>query len=309
MSRVLVTGGSGRLGRSVVTVLAQAGHEVVSVDRASIADLPARQIEHDLTDLGATRALLDDIRPDAVVHLAAISVPFSLPDPQIYSINTTLAFSVVEAAIASGTGAVLIASSPTVIGYNAPGGWEPRYLPIDEQHPVAPWNGYSLSKDAVERLIDMAVRTVGDTVRFGIFRPCYVIAPEEWQGVPTQQGHTIAERLDDPVLSAVALFNYLDARDGGDFVVRWLESAHSVPNGSRFFVGAPDSLIREPVGPALARLVPGIGSWPSALPDDAAVFSSAKAETLLGWRARRTWRALSTDHGATGALREEAGRA
>ena len=33
--RYLVTGGAGRLGRSVVAVLAEAGHDVVSVDVAT----------------------------------------------------------------------------------------------------------------------------------------------------------------------------------------------------------------------------------------------------------------------------------
>lgn len=53
MSRVLVTGSAGRLGRSVVTSLAAAGHEVIGVDsapgtpREAASALPA-----DLTDLG-----------------------------------------------------------------------------------------------------------------------------------------------------------------------------------------------------------------------------------------------------------------
>lgn len=290
MTRVVVTGGAGRLGRTVVAVLADAGYEVVSVDRGDTADLPARQIAHDLTDVPATRDLFRDLRPDAVVHLAAISVPFSLPDPEIFAINTALAFSVLEATVASGAGSLLIASSPTVIGYHSPSGWRPDYLPVDEEHPLAPWNGYSLSKETVERIVDMAVRAHGDSIRFGIFRPCYVIAPEEWNGAPTQQGHTIAERLNDPELSAVALFNYLDARDGGDFVIRWIEGARTVPNGSRFFVGAADSLVREPVGEALARLVPETADAAATLPPEAPVFSSARAEQLLGWRPTRSWR-------------------
>lgn len=295
MTRVVVTGGSGRLGRSVVAVLAAAGYDVVSVDRAARDDLPARQFAHDLTDGDATRALFDELRPDVVVHLAAIAVPFSLPESEIYATNTALAFSVIDATIACGAGSLLIASSPTVIGYNAPAGWTPDYLPLDEEHPHAPWNAYSLSKDAVERMVAMMVRAHGDAVRFGVFRPCYVIAPEEWTGSPTQQGHTIRQRLDDPALSAVALFNYLDARDGGEFVVRWIENASTTANGSVFFVAAPDSLVREPVGPALARLVPGIGSAAETLDADGAVFSSAKAEAVLGWRAHRTWRTQLDD--------------
>lgn len=283
----MVTGGSGRLGRSVVAVLAEAGHEVVSVDRSSHPDGAARHVACDLSDPGATAALFAEVRPDAVVHLAAIAVPFGRPDPELYATNTGLAFSVLEASLSAGVGALLFASSPTVIGYGAPGGWAPEYLPLDERHPLAPWNGYSLSKQAVEGIAAMAVRAHGDRLRIGVFRPCYVIAPEEWSGAPTQQGHTVSERLDDPELSAVALFNYVDARDAGDFVLAWLAHAHDVPNGSTFFVGAPDSLAREPISDLVARYRPELAA---ALGGSPAVFSSALAETLLGWRASRTWR-------------------
>ena len=290
MSRYLVTGGSGRLGRSVVEVLAAAGHDVVSVDRTPHEGGPARHVSCDLSDAAATASCFEEVRPDAVVHLAAIAVPFGRPDPELFATNTGLAFSVLEASLAAGVGSLLVASSPTVIGYGAPEGWEPAYLPIDERHPLAPWNGYALSKQAVENIVAMAVRAHGSRIRVGAFRPCYVIAPEEWAGAPTQQGHTVLERLDNPELSAVALFNYVDARDAGDFVLAWLEHAAEVPNGSTFFVGAPDSLTREPIADAVARYRPELVSAIGALAAHDAVFSSAEAQRLLGWRASRTWR-------------------
>ncbi|MDQ0644755.1 NAD-dependent epimerase/dehydratase family protein [Microbacterium murale] len=293
--RVIVTGGAGRLGRSVVRALADAGYEVVSIDRATAPDLPAEQREVDLLDPAATRSAFAQLAPVAVVHLAAIAVPGALPDPEVFDVNTRLAWNVLEATVAAGAGALLVASSPTVIGYGSPSGWSPSYLPLDEQHPLAPWNGYAVSKVAIEQIVRMAVRRNGDTMRFGTFRPCYVIAPEEWEGAQTQQGHTVAERLADPTLSAVALFNYIDARDAGDFVRSWLEHASDIPNGEVFFVGAPDSLLDSPTGPALAALVPGTSEQAASLPSDAAVFSSARAERLLGWRARHTWRSELRD--------------
>src|SRR5690606_4401757 len=218
MSRVLVTGGAGRLGRSVVAALAEAGHAVTSVDRERLEGLPATQVTADLLDAGEAERVFADARPEAVVHLAAIAVPGALPDPDIYRINTQLVWSVLGAALEAGAGALLLASSPTVMGYGSPAGWTPDYLPLDEDHPTAPWNGYAASKAAMEQIVQMAVRQHGDRMRFGVFRPCYVIAPEEWAGEPTQQGHTVAERITDPSLSAVALFNYVDARDRGAFV-------------------------------------------------------------------------------------------
>lgn len=288
--RVLVTGGAGRLGRSVVAVLAEAGHEVVSVDVATVDGLPAEQLVADLAEPGTTRRIVERHRPDGIVHLAAIPYPGLLPDDETFAVNTSLAFAVLDAAVATGVGAVLLASSPTVVGYGAPAGWTPEYLPLDEEHPVAPWNGYAASKVAVEQLAAMFARRHPDGPRFGAFRPCYVIAPEEWAGAPTQQGHTVLERLDDPALAAVALFNYVDARDAGDFVRRWLEGAATVPNGGVFFVGAPDSLVRGPVAQALAEFVPAAADAARGLDAGSAVFSSARAERLLGWRATRTWR-------------------
>ncbi|MFN3925461.1 MAG: NAD-dependent epimerase/dehydratase family protein, partial [Pseudarthrobacter sp.] len=84
MSRIFVTGGAGRLGRSVVAGLAAKGHHVISVDRDAVpADqLPAGVVQEtaDLLAPGEALRLLRDTTPDAVIHLAAIAVPFSAPE-------------------------------------------------------------------------------------------------------------------------------------------------------------------------------------------------------------------------------------
>lgn len=295
MTRTLVTGGAGRLGRSVVEVLAASGRHVISLDRATAPGLPAEQIELDLLDAAARSEAFDAARPDEVVHLAAIPAPFHAPDAETYAVNTTLAFGVLEDTLRVGAGKLLCASSPTVIGYGAPSGWQLASLPIDERHPVAPWNGYALSKVAVEDLMRMAARRDGHRLRAGSFRPCYVIAPEEWAGAATQQGHTIRERLDRPELSAVALFNYLDARDAGGFVVAWLDHADELPGGEVFFVGAADALVRGPVAAAVATHLPNVAGLASGLGDADPLFSIARAEELLGWHPRRSWRTELTE--------------
>ncbi|HEX4816646.1 MAG TPA: NAD(P)-dependent oxidoreductase, partial [Nonomuraea sp.] len=277
MSRVLVTGSAGRLGRSVITTFAAAGHEVIGVDVApgtpaeAAATLPA-----DLTDTGEAYDVIARFRPESVIHLAAIATPFSRPESVIFKVNTRLAFNVCAASVALGVAGVVVASSPTVIGYGAPGGWAPAYLPIDEEHPVRPWNAYNLSKVTAEQTVK-AFAEAG-TTRLAAVRPCFVIPPEEWAGAPTQSGHTVTERLDRPELAGVSLFNYVDARDAAELVAVLAEALPELPNGEVFFAGAADALARKPLAELLPQAVPGTEPFAAALTGTAPAFSTRKAE-------------------------------
>src|SRR5690606_4759716 len=323
--RVVVTGGAGRLGRSVVSGLAGCGHEVISLDirpplRRQLDGVTERQL--DLTDRDATQAAFAEIRPEALVHLAGIAVPFVAPEHHIFDVNGKIAFTTLEAAVEHGVRRILAASSPTPLGYGAPHGWVPQYLPIDEDHPLRPWNAYALSKQTTETVVGMfhtqtrgrvrlgvvrpcfvnspdewggaatlQVHTqTGGRVRLGIFRPCFVISPEEWCGAPTQQGHTFRERLEDPALAAVSLFNYVDARDAAEFVDTWLRAAPEVPGGSVFYVGAADAMARKPLAELMPLYHPGTDQLAAGLTGTTPAFSIAKAERLLGWRPKRSWR-------------------
>jgi nucleoside-diphosphate-sugar epimerase len=294
MSRIFVTGGSGRLGRSVVAGLAGAGHHVISVDRDAVpaAQLPdgVEQRTADLLAPGEAERLLRETAPDAVVHLAAIAVPFSAPEDVIFSTNTRLAYAVISAATELRIGKIVTASSPTVLGYGSPAGWLPESFPVDEQTTPRPWNAYALSKLIAEQTVQMFAAAQGDDIRYAAFRPCYVISPEEWAGAPTQQGHTVRERLDDPALSAPALFNYVDARDVADFLDLLLAKMDSIPNGQTFFVGAADALATAPLAELMPRFLPGSSELAAGLTGTSPAFSITKARELLGWEPKRNWR-------------------
>lgn len=298
MSRVLVTGSAGRLGRSVVTVLEQHEHEVIGVDSALPRDGSAG-LSVDLTNGEACVELMMSTRPDAVIHLAAIAVPFSAPEDHILRTNVALAYNTLSAAADAGVHTIITASSPTVFGYGAPSGWRPQALPLTEDMAARPWNAYALSKLVAEQVAAMLAAKHGDSVRFASFRPCYVIAPEEWSGALTQQGHTVADRLALPELSAPALFNYVDARDVGEFLVRLLERAEAIPNAQTFMVGAADALARQPLAELFPRYLPELADFASELTGTTPAFSIAKAEKLLDWRPRYSWRtelACASEH-------------
>ena len=293
MSRIVVTGGAGRLGRSLVTGLAGFGHEIVSLDRVAVPELEQdgiTQVALDLSDADVAAAVLSDAKADALIHLAAIAVPFSAPEDVIMRTNAGLAISVLHGAVRAGIPKIVAASSPTVLGYGCPTGWSPDRLPLDEETPTRPWNAYALSKLLIEDTLGMLQRQTGDATRFAAFRPCYVIAPEEWAGAPTQQGHTVRERLDDPALSAPALFNYVDARDVAGFADTLLAGMTEIPNGEVFFVGASDALAREPLADLLPQFHPGTAGAAAELTGTRPAFSIAKAERLLGWRPQHDWR-------------------
>ncbi len=303
---VAVTGGAGRLGRSVVRVLADAGREVVSVDLPGTGapDGASASMPADLTDAEQTHRVLADIGPSAVVHLAAIAVPFSRPETELLPTNVALSHNVCDAALRIGCRSVVVASSPTVLGYGSPAGWAPEYLPLDEAHPARPWHAYALSKLATELMVRMYADR-GETTHVSVVRPGYVIAPEEWHGAPTQDGHTVTERLDDPALGAKSLFNYVDARDAAELIDTLLDAAGTVPSGEVFFGCAADPLAREPLAELLPRFHPGTAAHAAALGDGAPAFAVGKAERLLGWRPRRDWRTelsavdMTTRQGAT----------
>lgn len=297
-----MTGGGGRLGRSLVSGLVSAGHRVVSFDR-TVSDADdlrgADQVAIDLLDAEATTAALRAHRADAVIHLAAIAVPFSAPEDVIMRTNSALAVSVLGGAVAAGIPRVVAASSPTVLGYGAPHGWVPERFPLDEDTLPRPWNAYALSKLVVEQTMHMLRRQSGDGIRLAAFRPCYVIAPEEWAGAPTQQGNTVRQRLDDPALAAPALFNYVDARDVASFVEALLSALPGIPNAETFFVGADDALARRPLAELIPRFHPGTADVAAVLTGTTPAFSNAKARRLLDWAPRRSWRTELRDDAPT----------
>ncbi|WP_404288381.1 NAD-dependent epimerase/dehydratase family protein [Glutamicibacter arilaitensis] len=292
--KVIITGGSGRLGRAVVAGFVQAGHHVVSLDR-TLPDDPIEGIDYrsiDLMDAAATHVLFKEITPQAVVSLAAMAVPFMAPEEVLLHTNATIAHNVTSAAVESGATRVVLASSPSIMGYGSPGGWKPEKLPLDEAETPRPWHAYGLSKYVAEQVGAMFAAKMGpeSTVKFASFRPCYVIAEEEWAGAMTQQGHTVAERLADPRLSAPALFNYVDARDVADFLLLLLERFDRVENGSVFFVGAKDAMATKPLSEIIPAIYPELTELAANLTGDSPAFSIEKARSVIGWEPKRSWR-------------------
>jgi nucleoside-diphosphate-sugar epimerase len=156
---IVVTGGSGKLGRAVVKHLMDHGYPVTSVDMApppgqSNPPKPGDVVysRADVTDFGQAMAALSMIderveKVTGVVHLAAIAAPGQAPNHVIFGVNTVSTYNVFEAARQLGIRNVVWASSETVYGIPYPKG--PAYVPVDEAI-VRPETAYSLSADGRE---------------------------------------------------------------------------------------------------------------------------------------------------------------
>ena len=135
---MLVTGGSGFVGRHLVRHLRELGEEPAA---------PTRE-ELDLLDAGTVRSALRDLRPSAVFHLAArASVKRSWERPaEALAENIGMTVNVLEAVrLESPRAAVLLAGSGEVYG-------PPERLPVDEQAPLRPQNPYAVSKATCDLL-------------------------------------------------------------------------------------------------------------------------------------------------------------
>ncbi len=135
MTKVVVTGGSGKAGRAVVRDLVDHGYDVLNVDVAAPAELIAPFLRADLTRYGETVEVMQGA--DMVVHLAAIPAPGIYTEEHTYRVNTALNYNVFQAAMTLGLKRVVWASSETTLGLPFDRE-QPKFAPIDEQHPLYP---------------------------------------------------------------------------------------------------------------------------------------------------------------------------
>lgn len=173
--RVMVTGGSGRLGQHVVDLLAdRCAVSVIDLrpPGASVPFTPA-----DVTDYAALLAAFKG--QDAVIHLAAVPNPRTAPADVTFRTNVQGTFAVLQAAEDAGVRRVVVASSDSAVGlhYNPPD-WAPQYLPIDEQHPMRPIDFYGLSKQVTETICQSYAHR--GRLEVVVIRPTHIVFPKEY---------------------------------------------------------------------------------------------------------------------------------
>jgi nucleoside-diphosphate-sugar epimerase len=151
---IVVTGSSGRLGKAVVRDLLASGHDVRSLDIVGgEADLPP-VIKIDLTRIDDVTAALAGA--DAIAHLGNLPGLSQEQASAGFTNNVQSTFNVFHAAEAVGIQRVIYASSLQAYGCFRNHVFEniiaPRYLPLDEDHPLLASHPYSMSKATGESI-------------------------------------------------------------------------------------------------------------------------------------------------------------
>jgi nucleoside-diphosphate-sugar epimerase len=275
--RIVVTGGSGRLGQHVIRELLDHQNDVLSLDRV---EPPAKLCSSSIIDLTRyedVRAALKDA--DGVVHLGAYQAPGLAPDSETFTNNVTAVYNLLHAAAEIGVSRVVLASSTAAFGFlYAPKPFLPDYLPLDEKHRCKPQDPYGLSKVVSETIADSFVSFHDMSIaslRFpGVhFDLTYQSFAERWQGPGAKLGR---------------FWSYIDARDAAAACRLALESelrGHEI-----FLAAAPTSTVREPTDELMRRYFPGVKKSQPQLKGNWSGVDSAKARELLGFQARHVWK-------------------
>ncbi len=145
--RVLVTGGAGFVGRSVVRALRLAGALVAVLDRQPFPDGDVTGVVGEITDPSTRDAAVGE-GLDGIVHLAAVtSVLRSMEDPAgVYEANVAATAGLLELARVRGVERFLLASTNAVVG-------DVGDASIHEDIPLCPLTPYGATKAACEMLL------------------------------------------------------------------------------------------------------------------------------------------------------------
>ncbi|MDI3325199.1 NAD(P)-dependent oxidoreductase [Pontibacterium granulatum] len=269
--RVVVTGGSGRVGRYVVRQLLTE-YEVVIADLVA-GDADAHFVETNVMALDQLRQAMQGA--DAVVHLAALDYDWACEPEKYIDVNVRGTWHVLQAASELGIKKVVLCSSISACGLSEMRpDWTPQSLPVDETHTNKPVQAYSVSKIVMEQMAQSFAD--GFDMEVICLRPLAVVLEETLQ--------QYIDFVDAP--ERHWLFYYVTAED----VATAFHAAVKLQGlkYGAFFLSADDTSHPQPTldwyRQVIGELPPIENPRKYQQNPRASIFSSAKAKELLGWQ-------------------------
>ncbi|MBB6252345.1 NAD-dependent epimerase/dehydratase family protein [Nitrospirillum iridis] len=171
MAKIVVTGATGFVGRTLLPRLQAGGHRVIAVVRTAGVDLPAgvaAAAVGDLTGPVNWAPVLEGAQ--AVVHLAGLAHQRDVTATALEALNVTATVRLAQAAQAAGVCRLVHVSSVKAQGDHSPG------RPLTEADPAVPEDAYGQSKRAAEEAL-AALCPPGGPLSLAILRPPLVHGP------------------------------------------------------------------------------------------------------------------------------------
>ena len=281
MTNVIVTGGSGKLGRAVLADLVAHGYGVLNLDQTLPRDPVAPTVRVDLTNFGEVIAALRGVDEhkgpfDAVVHLAAIPAPGLFANARTFANNVPATYNVFEAARVLGIKNVVFASSETVLGL--PFENPPPYAPVDEEYVPRPETAYSLGKLVDETIAQQFARW-DPALKIIALRYSNVMDVEDYQAFPRFDGDAKKRKWN--------LWGYIDARDGAQAARKALEATFK--GFEAFIIANADTVMSRSNASLMAEVFPGVDTLPT-MTANGTLLSIEKAKRMLGYHPQHSWR-------------------
>ena len=270
--RVLVTGGSGLVGKYLVDLLAPDFEiEILDLRAPQQKKLPFHRVDL----LG--EAGLDDAFAgcDAVVHLAGIPHPLKDPANVVFATNTLSTRHVLDACARNGVPRCVFLSSESTLGFAfSSSRLIPQYVPIDEAHPVLAHDPYGMSKLACERMC-------AETSSAGAVRTICLRAP--WIWVPDAgEKRLYAGLIREYEKWWKNLWAFIDIRDLGQAIARALRHPDP-PRHAILFVSAAMNWTESDSRSLMERFYPETTRGVVNLRGNESLINCKQAETLLGF--------------------------
>ena len=277
MKKVVVTGGSGRLGQFVIRELLAYGYQVLSLDRVPPREKLCPTWIADLRNPGDLFESLKEAH--GIIHMGAYQAPNLAADAETFGNNVTSTYNVLRAAADSKVKKVVVASSTAAFGFiYAKNLWAPDYLPLDENHPSKPGDSYGLSKVVGEQIADSIVTV----------QKAMTIASLRFPGVNFDLSYeSFRDRWRNPATRASGFWTYIDARDAAETCRLALEAkfqGHEV-----FIASAPLNCMIQPTRELVGKYLPRGAKIRKVSGTHWSCVDSAKARRVLGFKPKHIW--------------------
>jgi len=293
MTKALVVGGTGYVGRELVRQLLDRKNEVSVLSRGQ----PIKEVEWLRADMADKESLLSKLEGksyDVVYHVASLANDTGNPEEMI-KVNIVGLTNMLEFVRKSRVKRFVLSSSVSAYGwYPATKFQKPLYMPVDENHAVRPKDMYCATKRMQEILALTFYHQY--KVPVTILRLCGVVGPvgpqeagggRMWKSLSLQMKK--GKEIHLPLFAPEEKGHFVDNRDVAAMHI--LVGEHPRATGEIFNCCGPKATTGKEFAALVEEIIPTANvkfGYPWGVAQGVIEFDMSKMERLLGYRPHYT---------------------